>query len=102
MNEVFKLASRSSDTVVLEVITDDLLTVAQNPYIDGTYKYISVIKKSSWHGLYDYTLTVIHKDGKSFSFDWGASGHTLVSNRLEILHKKVVSFIMTEAPGWYS
>lgn len=84
---VFDLVSVTDDLVVLKVNSDDNLTVAMNPYISGDYDYISVTRGDV------HVLTVIKKDGKTFDFHWGYGGHTLISDGLEILKRKVIDFI---------
>ena len=87
MNNVFELIENNSEMVVLKVNAGDNLTIAMNPYINGTYDYISVTKGKN------HILTVIKKDGTSFSFHWGYSGYTLISDSLELLREKVMRFI---------
>lgn len=89
-NKVFELVENNDEMVVLKVNTEDNLTVALNPYISGDMDYISVTKGEN------HILKVIRKDGTTFSFHWGHSGYTLISNELELLQKKVVEFIERE------
>ena len=74
--EVFSLVENTNRQVILKVNADDLLIIAKNPYVNKEMAYITITKGSS------HTLTVIKKDGSTFSFDWGIGGHTLISNNL--------------------
>lgn len=85
--DVFELVENNDNLVVLKVKADDNLTIALNPYVNATYDYISVTKGK------DHILTIIKKDGTSFSFHWGYGGYTLISEDLELLRKRVVEFI---------
>lgn len=87
MDKVFELCHRDSEKVVLKVNADDPLVVAMHPYISSDMAYITVTRGN------EHVLTVVKKDGTTFSFTWGESGHTLISKNLETLKKKVISFI---------
>ena len=96
LKKIFEIVSNNSEQVVLKVNADDPLTVAMNPYVSGNYAYITVTKGT------EHILTVTKKDGSTFSFHWGDSGYTLISENLERLRKEVIKFIEHEGIllGW--
>ena len=85
--EVFSLVENTNRQVVLKVNADDLLVIAKNPYINKEMAYITITKGSN------HTLTVIKKDGTTFSFDWGSSGTTLINDNLNRLKWAAVDYI---------
>ena len=87
MNKVFELVSNSNEQVVLKVLADDPLVVAMCPYVSGDMAYITVTKGEN------HVLTVINKNAKRWSFDWGTSGYTLISSNTERLKKEVLKYI---------
>ena len=89
-NKMFSVVSNDDLQVVLKVSVKDNLQVALNPFIQRNYDYITVTKGEN------HTLTVIKKDGKSFSFNWGEYGFTLISENLERLKREVVKFIKSQ------
>ena len=89
-NKMFSVASNDDSQVVLKVSVKDNLQVDFTPLIQRNYDYITVTKGEN------HTLTVIKKDGKSFSFNWGEHGFTLISENLERLKREVVKFIKSQ------
>lgn len=87
MDDVFEICEVSDDKVIIKVNTDDLLAIARHVGLDANAAYITVTRGK------DHVLSVIKKDGTSYSFDWGESGYTLISNRLEALRLDVIDFI---------
>lgn len=87
MNKVFELINVSNEQVVIKVNAKDNLTVAMNPYISGDYDYITVTRGEH------KTLTVVRKDGTTFSFGWGGNRSTLISDNFERLKAKIIEFI---------
>ena len=99
LNEIFKLVSADEDKVIIEVLADSPLKVAMFPFVSSEYNYITVTRGRN------HILTVIKKDGKTFSFDFGDNGHTLISDSLKELKKFVLKFIsdsgvLIEWNGW--
>ena len=99
LNEIFKFVSADEDKVIIEVVADSPLKVAMFPFVSSEYNYITVTRGRN------HILTVIKKDGKTFSFDFGDNGHTLISDSLEELKKQVLRFIsdsgiLIEWNGW--
>ena len=87
LNEIFKLVSADEDKVVIEVLADSPLKVAMFPFVSSEYNYITVTRGRK------HVLTIIKKDGKTFSFHFGDGGYTLISESLEELKKYVLKFI---------
>lgn len=87
MTAPFKLVEEQYDKVILKIDVNDTLTVAKHPYVNLTMDYITVTRGE------DKILTIIYKDGTTFSFHWGHHGYTLISENMEMLREKVVSFI---------
>lgn len=90
MYNVFELVTNTRTQVVIKVHSENNLMIALHPYISGDMDYLTVTKGE------DKTLTVIRKDGTTWSFDWGVHGHTLISNSTEQLRQKVVEFVQKE------
>jgi hypothetical protein len=87
LNKVFKLAEIDDEQVIIKVNAKDSLTVARYPFLSSDYDYITVTRGGN------HILTVIKSDGKTFSFHWGTSGYTLISEDFELLRKQVCQFI---------
>lgn len=86
-SSVFQLVNADITQVVLKVVAEDNLTIAMHPYISGEYDYITVTRGE------DHILTIVYKDGHTFAFNWGARGHTLISDALKRLQDEVCTFI---------
>lgn len=84
---IFQLEEVTPKQVIVKVNADDPLTIARHPYIDANMAYITVTRGKN------HILTVIRKDGSTFSFSFGASGHTVISDNLERLKCEVLQFI---------
>ena len=65
MDDVFEICEVSDDKVIIKVNTDDLLAIARHIGLDANAAYITVTRGK------DHVLSVIKKDGTSYSFDWG-------------------------------
>ena len=73
----FRLLSHDEDQVKIKVTTPS----------DYIYKTVWVTRGE------DHRMTIEMRDGKTFSFSWGKSGFTLVSQSLRDFKKAVLSFI---------
>lgn len=87
LEQVFTLVEATPGQVVLKVLVNDPLTVAKFPFVSMDMAYITVTRGKN------HTLTVVKKDGKTWSFNWGESGYTLISDNTERLKKAVVEYI---------
>lgn len=92
MSDIFETIYRDEKKIVIKVNADDPLTVAMHPYVKSSYAYITLTRNRAY-GSWDYILTITNKDGGTFSFDWGISGYTLISNSLEELRRAVVEHL---------
>ena len=86
-NDVFEIEEFDDQQVIVKVNAKDALAVARHPYVSSDMAYITVSR-----GV-DHIFTVVKSDGKTFSFSFGASGYTLISEALEALKKAVLDFI---------
>ena len=89
-NSIFELVANTNEEVILKINANSSLDIAKHPYIALDYDYITVTKGEN------HTLTIIRKDGTTFSFDWGLSGYTLITDNLERLKRKTVEFIQSQ------
>lgn len=88
MNDnTFSLEEIDNKQVIIKINADDPLTVAKHPYLSSDMAYITVTRGE------DHVLTVIRKNGSTFSFEFGRSGYTLITGDLEELKKAVLEFI---------
>ena len=88
LGHIFQFVKATPSQVTLKVThNDDPLTIADFPFVNSKMAYITVTKGKN------HTLTVINKDGTTWSFDWGERGHTLISASTEQLKKAVIDYV---------
>lgn len=87
LTDIFELEDVDYNQVVIKVKADTPLKVAKFPFVSGNYEYITVTRGGN------HILTVIHKDGHTFSFSWGNGGYTLISDELKLLKRNILAFI---------
>lgn len=87
LENIFYLKHIDDEKIIIQVLADDTFKVAMFPFVSSDWEYITVTRGSN------HILTVIKKDGTTFDFYWGFNGHTLISESLEVLKKKVLEFI---------
>jgi len=87
LTDVFELEDFDYGQVIIKVKADTPLKVAKFPFVSGEWEYITVTRGEK------HILTVIKKDGKTFSFEWGKGGYTLISDNLTLLKRNVLAFI---------
>ena len=87
LENIFCLRHFDNEKVILRVLADNPFKVAMFPFVSSDWEYITVTRGKN------HTLTVIKKDGTTFSFHWGFNGHTLIGDSLESLKKNVLKFI---------
>lgn len=76
----------SSTQVIFEVKDLTLEDIAFNPIFSNDMKYITVTRGAKHH------LTVVNKDGSTFSLHWGGGSHTLISEDLKRLRDYIIKF----------
>ena len=88
LEKIFQLVKANPGQVTIKVThNDDPLKIAEYPFVSSDMAYITVTKGKR------HTLTVIRKDGTTWSFNWGEGGYTLISDNTERLKKAVVEYI---------
>lgn len=87
LDSIFELESVDTTQVILKVNANNSLKVAKYPFVSTDYDYITVTRGKK------HLLTVIKKNGTTFSFHWGEGGYTLISDELELLKHNVMAFI---------
>lgn len=97
LDSVFELLENDSKQVIVKVKADNPLAVARFPFVNGTWEYITVTKKDT------HVLTVIRKDGSTFSFHWGLGGYTLIGESLKELQRNITRFLLDKGVnmGYY-
>lgn len=87
LDRIFDIVEIDFNQVIIEVKADTPLLVAKYPFVSSEMKYISVTRGKN------HILTVINKDGTTWGFYWGDSGHTLIGNSEMMLRENVEKFI---------
>lgn len=80
----FTLAKNTKDMAILKVAVKTPLEIAMHPYLSSNYEYITITKGCN------HILTVVKEDGTTFSFHYGFSGDTLVTEDLTMLKNKAM------------
>lgn len=81
----FIFAKNTEDMAILKVVAKTPWEVAQHPYLSSNYEYITVTKGE------DHVFAIVKEDETTFSFHYGRSGCTLVSEDLTMLKNKVIN-----------
>ena len=87
LDRIFQIQDTTDTMVIIKVTADNPLLIAQFPFVQKNYAYITVTRGE------DHNLTVVYEDGHTFSFHWGHSGYTLVDETCDMLHWAVEQFI---------
>lgn len=87
---IFELVKCDYSKSILKVKTVDNLTIAEYPFINAKMDYITIT-----HGE-NHIMTVINKDGSTWSITWGKSGYTLCSDSVRNLRCAAVDFLQKE------
>lgn len=87
LDGIFSIEEIDDNQVIIKVLADSPLKVAQYPFVSKDYAYITVTRGES------HLCKVIYADGHSFSFHWGGGSRTLVGEELEELKRQVIAFI---------
>ena len=73
----------NENCVILEVIPNHEMDMISTGYLNGDETLLRLTKGDNT------TCTVFRKDSKSYSWEWGLGGHTLVSDKTRILGKAI-------------
>lgn len=87
LRNVFEIHSVSPQQVVLKVNVRNALTVAQYPFVNTEMEFISVTRGEN------HVMTVVKHNGQTWSIEFGANGHTLISDSVKVLKDNVLRFI---------
>lgn len=88
LEKIFQLVKATPGQVTIKVThDDDPLKIAEYPFVNSEMAYITVTKGKR------HTLTIVKKDGTSWSFWWGQGGHTLISDNTDRLRRAVIRYI---------
>ena len=79
----FTLAKNTEDMAILKVVAKTPLEIAMHPYLSSNYEYITITKGCN------HIFTIVKEDGTTFSFHYGFSGCTSISDELIVLRNKV-------------
>lgn len=86
-NGIFNLMEVTRDLVVIKIADLTNYQIATHPYVNGEMDYISVTR-----GI-NHIMTIVNKNGKTWSVDWGRDKFTACSSNVEKLRKEVVNFL---------
>ena len=84
---VLELVSVDNEKVVIKINAKDPLTVAMNPEFSSNMAYITITRGEN------HIMTIVREDGTTWSFHWGCSSSTLISDSVATMRNKVVDFI---------
>ena len=87
LGKIFAIKEADENQIIIKCNAEDTLTIAQYPFMEKDYDYITVTRGD------EHILTIIYKDGHTYSFHWGTKGYTLIDHNSEELRKAVVQFI---------
>lgn len=87
MKKVARIIENNSELAVIGLDELSTLDIALHPYLNGSMEFITVTKGKN------NILTVVNKDGSTYSFSWGSEGTTLISDNSEMLRCKVIKFL---------
>ena len=88
--EIFELVKYDNQKAILKVKEVDNLTIAEFPFISSKMDYITITRGRR------HTLTVINKDGTTWSVNWGDGGCTLCSDSVDSLKWAARDFFQIE------
>ena len=88
----FHVVDVTPDLVVVKVVTIDTASIARAPYVSAKMDYLTVTRGDT------HTLTIIYKDGKTWTTTWGSHLSRLgthADDRIGILIRQLCSFIIS-------
>ncbi len=90
MSEIFEFVKADANKAILKVKELDNLTIAEHPYVNAKMDYITITRGKR------HTMTVINKDGSTWSVNWGEGGVTLCSDSVDNLKWAARDFFQKE------
>ena len=90
MSDVLELVHVDNSKVVVKFKELSNFDKALNPWVLPNADYITITRGKR------HIMTVITKDGKSWSINWGEGGVTMISDSLLESRRQIVSFIEKE------
>ena len=88
--EIFELVKYDNQKAILEVKEVSNLTIAEFPFISSKMDYITVTRGRN------HVMTVINRDGSTWSVNWGENGCTMCSDSVNALKWAVVDFFQKD------
>ena len=85
--DVLELVHYNNDRVIVKFKELSNLEKAMNPWVLTGAEYVTITRGR------DHIMTVITKDGGSWSISWGDNGCTMISDSLLRSRKEIVAFI---------
>ena len=90
MSEIFEFVKADNSKAILKVKELSTLMIAEHPYLNSKMDYITITRGRR------HTLTVINKDGSTWSVNWGDGGCTLCSDSVDSLKWAARDFFQIE------
>lgn len=90
MSEIFEFVKADNSKAILKVKELSTLMIAEHPYMNSKMDYITITRGKQ------HTMTVINKDGSTWSVDWGDHGCTLCSDSVDSLKWAARDFFQEE------
>ena len=90
MSEIFEFVKADNQKAILKVKEVDTLTIAEYPFINAKMDYITITRGKR------HTMTVINKDGSTWSVNWGEGGVTLCTDSVDKLKWAARDFFQRE------
>ena len=90
MSEVFEFVKADNNKAILKVKELSTLMIAEHPYLNSKMDYITITRGKR------HTMTVINKDGSTWSVNWGEGGYTLCTDSVDSLKWAARDFFQEE------
>lgn len=90
MSDIFEFVKADSRKAILKVKEVNNLIIADYPFINSKMDYITITRGRR------HTMTVINKDGSTWSVDWGEGGVTMCADSVNALKWAARDFFQLE------
>ena len=90
MSNIFEFVKADSQKAILKVKEVNNLTIAEYPFISSKMDYITITRGRR------HTMTVINKDGSTWSVNWGEGGVTMCTDSVNALKWAARDFFQLE------